>query len=97
MKGKLCGKNYWRYLADFRIITFRMRLERPRRELAERKSIVLITACPLDYEQNDDDCDCMHEMFTEQGLPFEKHCVIDKRTELDTAKELVENALDIGK
>ncbi|MBO7338569.1 MAG: methyltransferase domain-containing protein [Lachnospiraceae bacterium] len=34
----------------------------------------------------------MYEMFAEQGLPFEKHCVIDKRTEPEVAKELVENA-----
>ena len=66
--------------------------ERLRAELTERKSIVFITACPLDYEQNDDDCDGMYEMFAEQGLPFEKHCVIDKRTEPEVAKELVENA-----
>ena len=66
--------------------------ERLRAELTERKSIVFITACPLDYEQNDDDCDGMYEMFAEQGLPFEKHCVIDKRTEPEVAKKLVENA-----
>ncbi|MCR5500736.1 MAG: Type 1 glutamine amidotransferase-like domain-containing protein [Acetatifactor sp.] len=66
--------------------------ERLRAELTERKSIVFITACPLDYEQNDDDCDGMYEMFAEQGLSFEKHCVIDKRTEPEVAKELVENA-----
>lgn len=66
--------------------------ERLRTELKNRKSIVFITACPLDYEQNDDDCDGMYEMFVEQGLPFEKHCVIDKRTEPGNAKELVENA-----
>ena len=66
--------------------------ERLRSELTERKSIVFITACPLDYEQNDDDCDGMYEMFAEQGLLFEKHCVIDKRTEPVKAKELVENA-----
>ncbi len=66
--------------------------ERLRAELAERKSLVFITACPLEYEQNDDDCDGMYEMFAEQGLPFEKHCVIDKRTAPETAKELVENA-----
>ena len=53
---------------------------------------MFITACPLDYEQNDDDCDGMYEMFAEQGLPFEKHCVIDKRTEPDMAKDLVKNA-----
>jgi len=66
--------------------------ERLRKELTKRKSIVFITACPLDYEQNDDDCDGMYEMFVEQGLPFENHCVIDKRTEPAKAKELVENA-----
>ncbi len=65
---------------------------RLRKELTVRKSIVFITACPLDYEQNDDDCDGMYEMFAEQGLQFEKHCVIDKRTKPEIAKELVENA-----
>ena len=65
---------------------------RLREELVVRKSIVFITACPFDYEQNDDDCDGMHEMFVEQGLAFEKHCVIDKRTDPSEAKRLVENA-----
>ena len=46
---------------------------RLRQELTVRKSIVFITARPLDYAQNDDDCDGMHEMFVEQGLAFEKH------------------------
>ena len=67
-------------------------ISRLREELTVRKSIVFITACPNDYEQNDDDCDGMHEMFAEQGLAFEKHCVIDKRTEPFDAKKLVENA-----
>ncbi len=53
---------------------------------------MFITACPLDYEQNDDDCDGMYEMFAEQNMPFEKHRVIDKRTEPSEAKTLVENA-----
>ena len=66
--------------------------ERLREELTERRSIVFITACPLDYAQNDDDCDGMYEMFAEQGLLFDKHTVIDKRTEPDLAKELVEHA-----
>lgn len=61
-------------------------------ELMKRKSIVLITACPFDYKQNDDDCDGMYEMFAKQGLPFEKHSVIDNRTEPETAKKLVESA-----
>ena len=66
--------------------------KRLREELKERRSIVFITACPLDYAQNDDDCDGMHQMFAEQGLPFDKHCVIDQRTEPSEAKALVENA-----
>lgn len=65
---------------------------RLRQELTVRKIIVFITACPLDYAQNDDDCDGMHEMFVEQGLAFENHCVIDKRTEPYEAKKLVKNA-----
>ncbi len=65
---------------------------RLRKELTQRKSIVFITACPFNYEQNDDDCDGMYEMFAEKNMPFEKHCVIDKRTEPSKAKELVENA-----
>ena len=66
--------------------------ERLRKELPRRKSIVFISACPLEHEQNDDDCDGMHEMFAEQGLAFEKHCVIDERTGPSVAKELVEQA-----
>lgn len=65
---------------------------RLRSELTVRRSIVFITACPEDYEQNDSDSDGMHEMFAEQGLAFEKHCVIDKRTDPSEAKRLVENA-----
>ena len=65
---------------------------RLREELTVRRSIVFITACPLAYAQNDDDCNGMYEMFAEQGLPFEKHCVIDQRTEPAEAKMLVENA-----
>ena len=66
--------------------------KRLREELTQRKSIVFITACPLAYAQNDDDCDGMHEMFAEQGLPFDRHCVIDRRTDPSEARELVENA-----
>ena len=66
--------------------------KRLREELTERKSLVFITARPLDYAQNDDDCDGMYGMFAEQGLPFQKHCVIDRRTGASEAKELVEHA-----
>ena len=66
--------------------------KRLREELIERKSIVFISACPLEYAQNDDDCDGMHEMFAEQGIPFEKHCVIDERTKASDAKRLIKEA-----
>ena len=66
--------------------------KRLREELTQRRSIVFITACPLDYAQNDDDCDGMYEMFAEQGLPFDQHSVIDQRTDPYFAKELVEHA-----
>ena len=66
--------------------------KRLREELKVRKSIVFITACPTEYAQNDSDSDGMHEMFAEQGMQFEKHCVIDERTEPSAAKALVENA-----
>ena len=49
--------------------------ERLRAELIRRKSIVFITACPLDFEQNDDDCSGMYEMFAEKGMPFENECI----------------------
>ena len=66
--------------------------ERLREEITERKSIVFITACPSEYAQNDEDCDGMHEMFTEIGMPFKEHCVIDDRTDPYIAGELVRNA-----
>ena len=67
-------------------------VRRLREELKQRNSIVFITACPFDYAQNDDDCEGMYEMFAEQDMPFNRHMVIDKRTESSKAKELVENA-----
>lgn len=66
--------------------------KRLREELAERESIVFISACPLAYAQNDADCDGMHEMFAEQGLGFDRHAVIDRRTDPSLAKDLVEHA-----
>ncbi len=66
--------------------------KRLREELTERRSIVFITACPLEYAQNDNDSNGMHEMFAEQGISFERHSVIDERTEPSVVKELVENA-----
>ncbi len=66
--------------------------KRLREELTVRRSIVFITACPSEYAQNDKDADGMHEMFAQQGIPFERHCVIDRRTDPSEAKALVEHA-----
>ena len=52
-----------------------------KKELSVRNSIVFITACPEDYQQNDEDSAGMHGMFVEYGIGFERFCVIDKRTE----------------
>ncbi len=66
--------------------------KRLREELTVRNSIVFISACPQEYVQNDNDSDGMHEMFAEQGMPFERHYVIDERTDPSVAKRLVESA-----
>jgi cyanophycinase-like exopeptidase len=53
---------------------------RLKKELTIRKRIVFITACPEDYQQNDEDSAGMHGMFEEYGIGFERFCVIDCRT-----------------
>ncbi len=53
---------------------------RLKKELPVRRRIVFITACPEDYQQNDEDSAGMHGMFAEYGMGFERFCVIDKRT-----------------
>lgn len=42
--------------------------KRLREELTVRKSIVFISACPLEYGQNDDDSDGMHEIILGNAL-----------------------------
>ena len=54
---------------------------RLKKELTVRKRIVFITACPEDYQQNDEDSAGMHRMFEEYGIGFERFYVIDNRTE----------------
>lgn len=46
-----------------------------------RRCIVFITACPVDYQRNDEDSARMHGMFVEFGIGFERFCVVDARTE----------------
>ena len=63
-----------------------------RENLGERKCLVLISADPENYSQNDDDQDGMHQMFAERGLGFAEHHVIDRRTNAETASKLVQQA-----
>lgn len=65
---------------------------RLKEELPVRKSLVFVSAWPAESEQNDDDSDGMHAMFEEQGMPFEKHFVIDDRTSSEEALRLVNGA-----
>lgn len=66
--------------------------ERLDEALADRKSLGFVSAWPSDHERNDDDSDGMHAMFAECGLGFERHCVIDDRTDADTAARLIREA-----
>ena len=51
------------------------------KELPVRRCIVFITACPVDYQQNDEDSAGMHGMFEEYGIGFDRFCVVDARME----------------
>ncbi|BDC92043.1 Type 1 glutamine amidotransferase-like domain-containing protein [Treponema bryantii] len=63
-----------------------------RENLGERKCLVVISADPENYTQNDDDKDGMHQMLAERGLGFAEHHVIDRRTNAETASKLVQQA-----
>ena len=60
--------------------------------LTQRRLLVLISAWPDAYEQNDDDSDGMHMMFTERGMGFDAHLVIDRRTDPADAVNAVRKA-----
>ena len=66
--------------------------DRLKAALGGRESLVFVSAWPSDYEQNDADSDGMHAMFVEWGLGFERHCVIDDRTDAAAATELIRGA-----
>ena len=66
--------------------------ERLEKELPERRCIVFITACPADYQQNDEDSARMHGMFEEYGIGFERFCVIDNRTAAADAQKRAREA-----
>ena len=62
------------------------------KELPVRRCMVFITACPEDYQQNDEDSAGMHGMFEEYGIGFERFCVIDNRTKAEDAKKRAREA-----
>ena len=57
-----------------------------------RRCIVFITACPTDYQQNDEDSAGMHRMFVEYGIGFDRFCVVDARMEPADAQEWAREA-----
>ena len=62
------------------------------KELPVRKCMVFITACPADYQQNDEDSAGMHGMFVEYGIGFERFCVVDARMDPADAQEWAREA-----
>ena len=63
-----------------------------RENLHERNSLIFISAWPEDHARNDEDSDGMHEMFTERGMGFASHRVIDRRTDAGDAVRLLRDA-----
>ena len=66
--------------------------ERLKKDLPVCRCIVFITACPEDYQQNDEDSAGMHGMFVEYGMGFERFCVVDKRMEPAVAQKWTREA-----
>ncbi len=66
--------------------------ERLRGALSQRGSIVFISVWPRDYERNDGDLAGMYRMFTEQGMAFGRHSVIDCRWEPSKAVDELREA-----
>ena len=62
------------------------------KELPVRRCIVFITACPVDYQQNDEDSAGMHGMFAEYGIGFDRFCVVDPRMKPSDAQKWAQEA-----
>ena len=62
------------------------------KELPVRRCIVFITACPVEYQQNDEDSAGMHGMFVEYGISFERFCVVDARMDPADAQKWAREA-----
>ncbi|MBP5452585.1 MAG: Type 1 glutamine amidotransferase-like domain-containing protein [Treponema sp.] len=63
-----------------------------RENLVKRKCLVFISADPENYTQNDADKDGMHQMFSERGMGFSEHHVIDRRTSAEDAARLIKQS-----
>ena len=63
-----------------------------RENLGERKWLVFISADPENFAQNDDDGNGMHQMFAERDMAFSEHYVIDLRTNMLDAANLIRQA-----
>ncbi len=66
--------------------------ERLEKELPVRRCIVFITACPADYQRNDEDSAGMHGMFAEFRIGFDRFCVVDARMEPADAQKWAREA-----
>ena len=65
---------------------------RLKKELPVRGKLVFITACPVDYRQNDEDSAGMHHMFVEYGMAFDRFCIVDARMDPAVAREWARDA-----
>lgn len=63
-----------------------------KQELTKRTSLVFVSAWPSEYERNDCDAAGMHGMFAAWDMAFRRFCVIDHRTEIAQAGQLIRNA-----
>lgn len=66
--------------------------ERLGKEMADRGSLVFVSAWPEDYARNDDDSAGMYQMFLEYDLSFAQYHVIDNRMEASQAVRLIHEA-----
>ena len=66
--------------------------ERLREDLMQRRSLIFVSAWPIEHAKNDRDAVGMHGMFEEVGLPFARHHVIDDRMAPSHATRLIREA-----
>ena len=60
--------------------------------LAQRDSLVFVSAWPEDAQRNDSDLAGMYEMFLQYCMSFDRHCVIDRRMGAQEAVAAVQKA-----